>query len=169
MGRGLLAEKTASIRGQARLLTAIRRLMVRVSNRDVHLLVAGRGSPLLLVHGSPNNSSALRPLIKELAENFLVFAPDTPGNGESDALTGRAGEPSSYGKALAELIGALGISRVGAYGFHSGATFAAELARLYPAKVSALVCDAIPLWNEKQRCLTTGFFRPIRPAATDRT
>ena len=142
----------------------IRRRVVRAANRDVHVLVAGKGSPLLLVHGSPNNSSALRPLIEYLAKEFMVFAPDTPGNGESDPLRERAGEPDSYGTALAQLLDALGLSQVGAYGFHSGASFAAELARLYPERVSALVCDAIPLWNESEaKLFDEGFLQSYAP------
>ena len=143
----------------------IRRRMVRAANRDVHVLVAGKGSPLLLVHGSPNNSSALRPLIEYLAQSFMVFAPDTPGNGESDPLRDGAEEPESYGTALAHLLDALGLSRVGAYGFHSGATFAAELARLYPERVSALVCDAIPLWNQSEaKLFDEGFLQSYAPS-----
>ena len=128
----------------------IRRRMIRVANRDVHLLVAGQGSPLLLVHGSPNSGASLRPLIESLSERFTVFAPDTPGNGESDALTEHQDEPEAYGEALAMLLDALAVPQVGAYGFHSGATFVAELARLYPNRVCALVCDGIPLWNDKE-------------------
>lgn len=146
-------------------MTMIRKRMIRVANRDVHLLVAGQGSPLLLVHGSPNSGASLRPLIDSLSGRFTVFAPDTPGNGESDALTENQDAPEAYGEALAMLLDALGLPQVGAYGYHSGATFATELARLYPNRVSALVCDGFPVWNEKEAGqFDAGFLESYAPA-----
>ncbi len=145
-------------------MTAIKRRLIRVAQRDVHLLTAGKGSPLLLVHGSPNTSSTLRPLIEFLSKDFLIVAPDTPGNGESSPLADELCTPAGFVDALVELLDALGISRVGAYGFHSGAVFVAELGRLYPHRVSALVCEGLPLWTESEaRRFDSAFFQSYAP------
>ena len=146
-------------------VSRIKRRVIEVSSREVHLLTAGTGSPLLLVHGSPNNSDALRPLISFLAESFLVIAPDTPGNGESTPLSEGADALGDYADALRELLDALGLGKVGAYGHHSGATFVAELARRYPHRLSAIVCDGLPMWNERElRNFEGGFFQSYAPA-----
>ena len=146
-------------------MTAIKRRLIRVARRDVHLLTAGKGSPLLLVHGSPNSSSALRPLIEFLSKDFLVVAPDTPGNGESSPLVDEPCTPAAFAEALVELLDALGLSQVGAYGFHSGAAFVAELGRLHPHRVSALVCEGLPLWTETEtRAFDGAFFQSYAPA-----
>ncbi len=128
----------------------IDRQFVSVGGRDIHLLMAGRGAPVLLLHGSPNSATTLTPLIEHLAEEFLVIAPDTPGNGESDPLPGSPSDTGSYAEAQIELLDALGIQQVGAYGFHTGACFAAELARRFPQRVTALVADGLPLWTEQE-------------------
>ncbi len=150
-------------------MSIIKRRIIRVARRDVHLLTAGQGSPLLLVHGSPNTSETLRPLIDYLSREFLVLAPDTPGNGESSPLPEDADSPAAFAHALAELLDVLGLGQVGAYGFHSGATFVSELARLYPQRVSALVCEGLPLWNAREaRKFDEGFlesYAPVRDGA----
>jgi len=142
----------------------IKRRVIPVSNREVHLLTAGSGSPLLLVHGSPNCSDALRPLIDFLAKEFLVIAPDTPGNGESTPLREGAETLGDYADALLDLLDALGLDKVGAYGYHSGASFVAELGRRYPHRLSALVCDGLPIWSERElREFEGGFFQSYAP------
>ncbi len=145
-------------------MTTIKRRLIRVSGRDVHLLTAGKGSPLLLVHGSPNSSSTLRPLIDFLSREFLVVAPDTPGNGDSSPLPDELCTPTVFADALVELLDELGLAQVGAYGFHSGATFVAEMARLYPHRVSALVCEGLPLWTQNElKAFDGGYLQSYAP------
>ncbi len=129
---------------------AIKRAMVRVGDRHVFLLTAGRGAPLLLLHGSPNSAATLAPLIEHLATAFLVVAPDTPGNGASNALPTQEAGADAYADALAALLDVLRLPRVGVYGHHTGAVFAAELARRHPQRVEALVCDGFPIWTEAE-------------------
>ena len=127
--------------------TAAKRAIARVGDRHVFLLTAGRGAPLLLLHGSPNSATALADLIEHLAARFLVVVPDTPGNGASDPLPGDGAGADAYADALAALLDVLRLPRVGVYGHHTGAVFAAELARRHPERVEALVCDGFPLWT----------------------
>lgn len=140
----------------------IERQFVSVSGRDVHLLTAGRGAPLLLLHGSPNSAVTLSPLIEHLAKQFLVIAPDTPGNGDSDPLPDAPSDAASYAQALVDLLDAIGIGQVGVYGFHTGATFAAELAKRFPDRVTALVADGLPLWTEQEAAqLDEHYLQPV--------
>src|SRR5882672_1367888 len=63
---------------------------VKIENRvaDVHgirmhYLVAGRGDPVILLHGYAQNSHMWRPTMMQLAKTHLVIAPDLRGFGDS--------------------------------------------------------------------------------------
>ena len=143
----------------------VKQAMVAVGTRHVRLLTAGRGPPVLLLHGSPNTADALRPLIDALQRDFLVIAPDTPGNGASEPLPGDSPGAGSYADALAGLLDALNLAVVGVYGFHTGAVFAAELARRHRSRVVCLVCEGYPLWTPREaRELADGYLPPLVPA-----
>ena len=45
----------------------------------IHYLVAGKGDPIVLLHGFAETSHMWRPLIVELAKNHTVIAPDLRG------------------------------------------------------------------------------------------
>src|SRR5436190_24371669 len=49
----------------------------------LHYLVAGKGSPVILLHGYAQNSHMWRPLMKELGKTHLVVGPDLRGFGGS--------------------------------------------------------------------------------------
>ena len=141
-----------------------RQAMVAVGARHVRLLTAGRGPAVLLLHGSPNTADALRPLINVLRGDFLVVAPDSPGNGASDPLPGAAPDAEVYADALAALLDALDLGVVAVYGYHTGAVFAAELARRHPSRVSCVVCDGFPVWTEAEaRELADDYLPPLVP------
>jgi pimeloyl-ACP methyl ester carboxylesterase len=55
-----------------------------VDGRKVFGLTAGRGEPVLLLHGYPQSSACWRHQIEALAANHHVVAPDWPGFGRSD-------------------------------------------------------------------------------------
>ena len=139
--------------------------MVAVGSRHVRLLTAGSGPGVLLLHGSPNTADALQPLIDTLSRDFLVIAPDSPGNGASDPLVGHSLGAQAYADALAGLLDALNLPVVAVYGFHTGAVFAAELARRHRSRVSCVVCDGYPLWTAAEaRELADGYLPPLVPA-----
>ena len=138
--------------------------MVAVAGRRVRLLEIGAGAPVLMLHGSPNCAETLLPLAETLGRDFLALLPDTPGNGASTPLG--SAEPAAYADAFALLLDALGLRRVGVYGFHSGAVFAAELARRHPERVSALVLEAYPLWTAAEaNAFDDGFLQSYEPRA----
>src|SRR6476646_4264982 len=76
-----------------------------VNSVKLHYLVAGKGSPVILLHGYAQNSHMWRPLMKELAKTHLVVAPDLRGFGDS------AKPESGYDKkTMAQDIYALAVS-----------------------------------------------------------
>src|SRR5438034_7205815 len=59
-----------------------------VDGTKVHYLTAGRGEPVILLHGYTQTSKMWRPIIPALAERFSVIAPDLPGIGDSAVPSG---------------------------------------------------------------------------------
>src|ERR1700754_1180530 len=54
-----------------------------VNGVKLHYLVAGKGDPVVLLHGFAETSHMWRPLIAKLAANYTVIAPDLRGFGQS--------------------------------------------------------------------------------------
>src|SRR5437868_9584663 len=57
---------------------------VTVLGFKLHYLEAGKGAPVLLLHGLGGDGSRWRPNIEPLAKDFHVFALDQIGFGDSD-------------------------------------------------------------------------------------
>jgi pimeloyl-ACP methyl ester carboxylesterase len=53
----------------------------------LHYLIAGKGDPVLLLHGYAENSHMWRPLMVQLAKTHTVIAPDLRGFGQSSKPT----------------------------------------------------------------------------------
>jgi len=86
---------------------------------------AGRGIPLLLLHGFPQTHLAWRQVAPVLAEHFRVLCPDLPGYGASDKPAGNAG-PEHYSKRttaarMVALMRQLGHERFSVVGHDRGA------------------------------------------------
>jgi pimeloyl-ACP methyl ester carboxylesterase len=59
----------------------------------IRYIVAGKGEPVILVHGFAGNLDMWRPLIADLANDYEVIAFDCRGHGKSD----KPYEPEQYG------------------------------------------------------------------------
>ena len=55
-----------------------------VAGLKTHLLRAGKGEPVILLHGLGASSYSWRYTLPELAKHYEVFAPDLPGFGRTD-------------------------------------------------------------------------------------
>src|SRR6266699_6992732 len=53
----------------------------------LHYLIAGKGDPVILLHGYAETSRMWRPLIVELAKSRTAIAPDLRGFGQSSKPT----------------------------------------------------------------------------------
>ena len=142
------------------------RHFVHVDGRCVHYRRWGEGPVVIAVHGSPQSSRAVAAQAAAFAAKGLcVIAPDTPGNGLSDPLSGQAPTTDDYAKALIAFADALGLGRVGLYGFHTGASSTCGFAALAPERVSAIAFDGLPCWTEAERTeLLANYLTPFTPA-----
>lgn len=143
----------------------IRRGFADLAQRQVHYRSAGeKGQPLLILHASPGSSRQQVRLIEDFAGEAMVFAPDTPGNGDSEALGAEEPEIAALAEAMLEYLDVMGLEQVRVYGSHTGAAIAAELAILAPGRVSHLVLDGVSLMEgaELEEILATYAF-PFEP------
>ncbi|MBI2911894.1 MAG: alpha/beta hydrolase [Chloroflexi bacterium] len=99
---------------------------LEVQGTTVHLLSAGEGEPLLLLHGA-GSAAVWSPVHAELARSFRVLAPDHPGFGLSDAPEWLDGVDDLVYFYL-DFLDQLGIDRTHVMGHSVGGWIAAELA-----------------------------------------
>jgi len=109
-----------------------------VDGASVHYLMAGRGAPVILLHGYTQTSRMWRPIIPILAEKFRVIAPDLPGIGDSDIPRGDVDMTTAATRirALAKLLGA---DKASVVGHDIGLMVAYAYAAQFPAGVEKLV------------------------------
>ena len=109
-----------------------------VNGVRLHYLIAGKGDPVVLLHGYAETSHMWLPLIAELAKTHAVVAPDLRGAGQSST------PPGGYAKAaMAQDIHALarklGHERVRIVGHDIGLMVAYAYAAQYPSEVDRIV------------------------------
>lgn len=109
-----------------------------------HVVEAGDGPPVVLLHGFPETSFAWRHQIPELAKDFRVIAPDLRGYGETDKPA--AGyDKRNMAKDIHDLLEALKVSKIALVGHDRGARVATRFAKDYPDLVDRLVVmDNVP-------------------------
>ena len=116
---------------------------VRIESRVVHgyrrvFRIAGRGSPLLLIHGIGDSSATWRPVLSLLARKHLVIAPDLLGHGMS-AKPRADYSVAAYANGMRDLLGVLDIDRVTLVGPSLGGGVAMQFAYQFPEKTERMV------------------------------
>ena len=129
---------------------------IKVGAAEIHLRTAGKGAPLLLLHGYPQTHVCWHKVAPALTEDFALVAPDLRGYGESK---GPAPDPEhrNYSKrAMAEdmvaVMAALGHESFHVAGHDRGGRVAYRLALDHPKAVRRLaVLDIVPtldVWEQ---------------------
>jgi len=92
------------------------------------------------------------------------IALDTPGFGFSDALPGATLTVPELAAATAAAMRALSLPPCAVYGTHTGAAIALELGLGFPAQVSGLVIEGLPMFTQAEiDALFEGYFAPFEP------
>jgi pimeloyl-ACP methyl ester carboxylesterase len=98
---------------------------------------AGKGHPVVLLHGFPENGGLWSKVMPGLAETFTVIVPDLPGAGESSLPTG-----TTTMEALAEAVAAVlqheAIEHAVVAGHSMGGYTALAFAEKYPEQLKGL-------------------------------
>jgi pimeloyl-ACP methyl ester carboxylesterase len=109
-----------------------------VNGTRLHYLIAGKGDPVLLLHGYAQTSHMWRPLIAELAKTHTVIAPDLRGFGQSSKPEGGY-DKKTMAQDVHALAASLGHKRVAVAGHDIGLMVAYAYAAQYPADVDRIV------------------------------
>lgn len=99
---------------------------------------AGKGRPLVLIHGWLSDHEAWRPQLDALSDEFTVVAWDAPGCGRSSDPPESFRTPE-YADCLAAFIEALGLAGPHVLGLSFGSMVALELFHRHPAVPKTLV------------------------------
>ena len=83
-----MALSVALIPSSASFAQAPQSKFAEVNGVKLHYLVAGKGDPVVLLHGFAETSHMWRPLIAKLSDKHTVIAPDLRGFGQSSAPEG---------------------------------------------------------------------------------
>ena len=107
--------------------------------------------PVVLLHRTPVDSSGFEAVLDFLAANGQsAIALDTPGFGGS-FMPGGSPSAADYGQWLLEALDDLGIQSFHLAAHHTGTHFAAEVARLAPARVLSLTLSGVMLADADER------------------
>lgn len=110
----------------------------KVGGRDVHYYTAGRGDPLLVVHGGGGDAATWLNNVAVLSEKYTVYVPDLPGYGKSQPLDG-----DYYIPELTDFVDSfsdnLGLESFHLVGHSLGGGVALNYALKFPHKIKKLV------------------------------
>jgi len=152
--------RPSSVDGEAHAAESAGQVKVRRGFADtrmgqVHYRVAqpasplGMATPLVLLHQTPLSGRMFSEFLPAIASDRVVYAPDTPGYGESDPPSTRPAF-EQYGEALGDFIAGIG-EPVDLLGYHTGAGLAIELAHRYPERVRRIILVSVPLLTDEQK------------------
>ena len=129
--------------------------MISIGDQKISVHVGGRGTPLLLLHGYPQNHTAWIKLADPLAKNFTCVIADLPGYGASsipadtedhDGLSKRR-----MASRLVATMAAMGHASFGVMGHDRGARVAYRMALDHPEIIRRVVIiEIIPtsdMWD----------------------
>jgi pimeloyl-ACP methyl ester carboxylesterase len=122
-----------------------------IDGAKLHYMTAGRGTPLILLHGYAETSLMWKPVIPVFAARFTVIAPDLPGIGDS-GIPADGLDMKSAAIRIHDLAKSLGVQKAEVVGHDIGLMVAYAYAAQFPAEVTKLVLmDAflpgVPGWE----------------------
>jgi 2-hydroxy-6-oxonona-2,4-dienedioate hydrolase len=116
----------------------IRSMWTTIDGVRIHALGGGEGPPVVLVHGYGLSGAYMLPLARALAGSCSTYAPDLPGQGQSDALREGLGI-SALADVLGSWIDAAGLERAVVVANSFGCQIVTDLGVRRPECVGSLV------------------------------
>ena len=111
-----------------------------VNGVKLHYLVAGKGDPVVLLHGFAETSHMWLPLIAKLSDKHTVIAPDLRGFGQSSAPSDGYTK-TAMAQDIHALVKSLKYDRIRLVGHDIGLMVAYAYAAQYPSEVDRMVSD----------------------------
>jgi haloacetate dehalogenase len=132
------------------------RVRVETEGASIHAVVGGEGSPLLLLHGSPQTHAMWHLVAPKLAADFTVVATDLRGYGDSSKPQTTPDHAPYSKRAMAEdqvaVMRHFGFERFCVCGHDRGGRVGYRMALDHPEVVTRLaVLDIVPTWEAFSR------------------
>jgi pimeloyl-ACP methyl ester carboxylesterase len=118
--------------------TLVREEALELHGHSVSYRIAGEGPPILLIHGVAGSSEQWEPVMRLLADEFTVLAPDLLGHGRSAKPRGDY-SLGAYASGLRDLTVALGLDDATVVGHSLGGGIALQFAYQFPERTSRVV------------------------------
>ena len=115
---------------------------IKVDHVRLHVVEAGQGPALVLIHGLGAYTFTFRRVIPELAEYFRVIALDLKGFGFSERPSGGDYTLTEQARLVGRALDQLGVSRAAVLGHSMGGAVAMRLALAHPETVERLILAA---------------------------
>ena len=126
------------------------------------------GSPdaprVLLLHQTASSSVMFEAIMARLANDYCLFAPDTPGYGGTFFPPGPA-TIEYYAQVTQQALAAFGWGDCFVFGHHTGASIAAQIEQLRPGTARKMILSGPPFLTEEQKTRFRGAIQPIIVAA----
>jgi pimeloyl-ACP methyl ester carboxylesterase len=130
-----------TLRNKSRALKSTQAIQSRFANVNgtrLHYLAAGKGDPVVLLHGYAETSHMWLPLMPKLATSHTVIAPDLRGAGQS-ATPADGYTKAAMARDVHALTQKLGYERIRIVGHDIGLMVAYAFAAQYPDEVDRIV------------------------------
>jgi pimeloyl-ACP methyl ester carboxylesterase len=125
----------------------VRHCFVSVRGAQLHYVEAGRGEPLVMLHGWPQHWWSFRKIILPLSRHYRVICPDIRGLGWSES-SARGYGFIELAADLLSLLDALGLGQVRLVGHDWGAGIGYTTCLQWPARVRQFVAlGAVTPWT----------------------
>jgi haloacetate dehalogenase len=142
------------------------RLSIKTTGVTINALKAGKGSPVLLLHGYPQTHVMWHKIAPRLAQEFTIVTPDLRGYGDSSKPADGDNHVGHCKRATAqdqvEVMEQLGFSRFAVVGHDRGARVAQRLALDHAERVAKLaVLDIVPthyVYSHVDKTLATAYY-----------
>ena len=144
------AFKTAQQRLFQKYDTSVRSRYVKLEEPALtaHVIEAGRGDPVLMLHGGGSFACQFAPLIGLLRHEFHLFAADRPGCGLTDKIDYRHIVLRQHAvDVVTSLLDSLDLPRAALIGNSMGGLWALQFALAKPERVAGLVLLGEPAWS----------------------
>ncbi len=121
------------------MLVELKHQVVPANGTELHVVTAGEGFPVVLLHGFPQTWYEWRHVMRALGAHYRVIAPDLRGMGDSRPES--AGQDKrTLAADIKGLLDALGIARAAIAGHDWGGAIAQRFALDFPEATERLVC-----------------------------
>jgi pimeloyl-ACP methyl ester carboxylesterase len=124
-------------------LDGVEHRFVDLPGLRMHVAEAGRGAPVLLLHGFPQHWWEWRQVIPGLAGHYRVVCPDLRGSGWTDAPTAGYTRDQLLADVVA-LLDVLELDRVRVIGHDWGALLGFQLCLSHPERVERYLAASVP-------------------------